>query len=122
MFICGSIMPKEENIELSGYRAMWLFACFDLPVDSKEARKQYTRFRNSLIKQGFTMLQFSVYARFCASEESGEIHRKKVRAALPPDGQVRIISITDKQFGKMEVYYGQNRVPTEDPPMQMSFF
>ncbi len=101
---------------------MWLFVLFDLPVDSRDARRQYALFRKHLLKKGFTMLQFSVYARYCASEDSNEILKKKVIGALPPEGQVRLMAVTDKQFGKMEVYYGNKREPTEDPPMQMSFF
>ena len=101
---------------------MWLFVLFDLPVDSKESRKQYARFRKAILKQGFTMLQFSVYARFFASEEASDIQKKKVEANLPPEGQVRLLAVTDRQFGKMEVFYGKSRQPTEDPPMQLSFF
>ena len=101
---------------------MWLFALFDLPTISIEEKKQHARFRKNLQKQGFTRLQLSVYARFFASEEASEIQRKKIQGVLPPDGQVRLISITDRQFGKMEVFYGKNRQPTEDPPMQLSFF
>ena len=99
-----------------------MFTLFDLPVDSKAARKRYIRFRNVLLKQGFTMLQYSVYARYCASEESGEILKKRIQAALPSEGQVRILLVTDRQFGKMEVYYGKKREKVEDPPMQLSFF
>jgi CRISPR-associated protein Cas2 len=114
-------MP-ETRVQLSEYRGMWLFVLFDLPVDTAIKRKQYTRFRKELLKQGFTMLQYSVYARYFASEDASNIHRIKVRAALPPDGQVRLLSVTDKQFGKMEIFFGKKREPTEDPPMQMSFF
>lgn len=109
-------------IELSEYRAMWIFAMFDLPVDTREARREYTRFRKSLLKQGFTMLQFSVYARYCPSEEASNTHRANVNAVLPPDGQVRLLGVTDRQFGKMEVYFGKNRQPTEDPPAQLMLF
>ena len=112
----------DETNNLSGYKAMWLFALFDLPVDSPDARREYTLFRKALLKQGFTMLQYSVYARYCASEEASEARRNKVRGALPPNGQVRLLSVTDHQFGKMEVYFGRKRKAAEDPPMQLSFF
>jgi len=111
-----------NRVAVPRYKAMWLFALFDLPVDTKDARKQYVRFRNSLLKEGFSMLQYSVYARFCASEDRAETFRRRIRAALPPDGQVRLISVTDRQFEKMEVYYGKKRKPAEDPPMQLEFF
>jgi len=114
-------MPSN-NYNLSEYRGMWCFTLFDLPVDSKAARRRYTRFRTALLKEGMTMLQFSVYARYCASEESGEILKTKIRGQIPEDGQVRLLMVTDRQFGKMEVFYGKKRKPVEDPPMQLSFF
>lgn len=95
---------------------------FDLPVDSKEARKRYARFRKALLKQGFCMLQFSVYARHCATEESSELIRRNVRGVLPPDGQVRLLGVTERQFGKMEVYYGKTRTPAEEPAPQFMLF
>ncbi|MFN7021412.1 MAG: CRISPR-associated endonuclease Cas2 [Phycisphaerales bacterium] len=108
--------------EYSGYRGMWMFAMFDLPVTDKEARKRYARFRKALLERGFTMLQFSVYARHCASEQFAEGVRADVRAVLPPEGQVRLLGVTDRQFGKMEVYFGKKRAPTEDPPTQFMLF
>ena len=98
---------------------MWLMVLFDLPVIKIEERRQYTQFRNALLQDGFTMLQFSVYARHCASEEAAAVHKKRVRTALPPKGQVRILAITDKQFGKMENYVGKTKVAAEDAPDQL---
>lgn len=111
-----------ESPIVSGYRSMWMFAMFDLPVTSKEARKRYARFRRALLERGFTMLQFSVYARHCASEEFADGVRADVRAVIPPDGQVRLLAVTDRQFGKMEVYLGKKRRKTEDPPAQFMLF
>ena len=101
---------------------MWLFAMFDLPVDKPELRREYAQFRAALLKQGFTMLQYSVYVHYVASEDSDETLRRKVHAALPSHGQVRIISVTDRQFEKMEIYVGKKRKPAEDPPMQLGLF
>ncbi|MEW6358394.1 MAG: CRISPR-associated endonuclease Cas2 [Planctomycetota bacterium] len=109
-------------IAFSEYQAMWLFTMFDLPVDTKAARREYTRFRKALLAEGFSMLQYSVYARYCPSEESSEAHRRRVQAVLPPDGQVRLLGVTDRQFGKMEVFFGKNRKPVEDPPVQLMLF
>ncbi|MGQ9652288.1 MAG: CRISPR-associated endonuclease Cas2 [Phycisphaerae bacterium] len=114
-------MP-ETRVDLSGYRPMWLFAMFDLPVTTPTARRQYAQFRNALLKEGFSMLQFSVYARYCPSEEATEVYRRHIRAVLPPEGQVRLLSVTDRQFGKMEVYFGKKRKATEDPPVQLMLF
>ncbi len=107
---------------VSGIRAMWLFAMFDLPVVTKKARRDYTRFRKGLLKRGFSMLQFSVYARYCASEESSAAYRNQVSRTLPDSGQVRLLSVTDRQFGKMEVFFGKKREPVEDPPAQIMLF
>ena len=101
---------------------MWLFTMFDLPVDSREARRHYAEFRKTLVKHGFSMLQFSVYARYHASEEAAELHRGVIKASLPPDGHVRILAVTDRQFGKMENYIGKKRATTEKPPTQLELF
>ena len=55
-------------MEISGYRFMWVIVMFDLPVDTKKAKRQYAQFRKSLLKDGFVKMQFSVYRRHCASE------------------------------------------------------
>jgi len=95
---------------------------FDLPVNTRDARRQYTQFRKTLLQEGFSMLQYSVYARYCVSEETTQRHRRRLRALLPSDGQVRIMSITDRQFEKMEVYFGKNRSPVENEPPQLLLF
>ena len=107
---------------VSPYQAMWLIAMFDLPVETPALRKQYTRFRKALLKDGFAMLQYSVYARFCASEEAAKTHRALVRRNVPPHGQVRLLAFTDHQFGKMEVYFGQIPTEPEQPMHQLELF
>ena len=101
---------------------MWLFAMFDLPVDEPVLRREYTQFRNSLLKQGFTMLQYSIYVHYVRSEETEAVYRERVTDALPTHGQVRLMSITDRQFEKMEVFVGKKRTRAEDPPHQLMLF
>ncbi len=105
-----------------GMNTMWIIVMFDLPTDTKRARQEYTRFRKELLEDGYTMMQYSVYMRHCASEENAQMHTARVRASLPPDGEVRIVKITDKQFEKIEVFYGKKRRPVEPAPMQLEFF
>ena len=107
---------------LSEYRGVWLFAMFDLPVDSPEARRDYTHFRKALLKEGFSMLQYSVYARYFGSEERSQAYKDRIRAWIPPEGQVRLIAITDHQFGKMDVFNGKTRQLAEKPPQQLVLF
>jgi CRISPR-associated protein Cas2 len=101
---------------------MWLMAMFDLPVDTQAARRAYAQFRKKLLKDGFGRVQFSVYARHCASEENAHVHVARVEAALPDDGEVRLITITDKQYERMRVYFGKRRKPAETPPQQLELF
>jgi CRISPR-associated protein Cas2 len=101
---------------------MWVLAMFDLPVDTKEARRAYTDFRKALIKDGFTRMQFSVYVRHCASEENADVHEKRVSGALPDDGEVRVLRITDKQYERMRVFLGKMRKSAESPPRQLELF
>ena len=107
---------------LSEYRAMWLFAMFDLPVETREQRRDYSRFRKALLNEGFSMLQYSVYARYCSCEDLAREYRARVAAYLPPSGQVRLLHVTDNQFGKMENYIGKNRAEAEQRPVQLMLF
>ena len=66
---------------INAYHVMWLFVFFDLPVLTKLQRKQATQFRKALEKDGFSMMQFSVYVRHCPSKENMEVHVKRVRLA-----------------------------------------
>lgn len=95
---------------------MWLFVLFDLPVLEPEERRAYARFRKDLLEQGFSMLQYSVYVRFCENEDAGEVPRRRIKACIPPDGQVRLVAITDRQFAKMDVFLGKRPCRPEDPP------
>ncbi|MBI5893696.1 MAG: CRISPR-associated endonuclease Cas2 [Deltaproteobacteria bacterium] len=101
---------------------MWVITMFDLPTDTKAARKAYHDFREALLDDGFVMLQFSVYARHCPSEENAVVHENRVKTFLPDDGEVRVLKITDKQFERMRVFHGKMRKATEKPPEQISFF
>lgn len=95
---------------------------FDLPVETPENKRNYTRFRKALLKDGFRMLQFSVYARFLPSEEAADSHRNTIRSVIPPLGQVRLMTVTDHQFGRMEVYCGRRAREPEEIPIQILLF
>jgi CRISPR-associated protein Cas2 len=105
-----------------GFRTMWLTVLFDLPTVTATDRKTYTQFRKFLLRDGFVMLQYSVYARHCASEENAIVHINRIKASLPDKGEVRILRLTDKQFNRMEVFIGKNRTATETAPMQYELF
>jgi len=109
-------------LKLSKIENMWIFAMFDLPVTDNDKKREYVRFRKFLLSQGFMMLQYSVYAKFCASRENAATYQKYIKMALPPEGQVRVITVTDKQFGDMAVFYGAIPRKAEPPPEQLLLF
>ena len=105
-----------------GFRSLWIVVFFDLPTETATDKRQYTRFRKGLLQDGFVMMQYSVYSRHCASDENATVHTKRVKLILPPKGEVRILKITEKQFERMQVFWGEKRTPTETPPQQLSLF
>jgi len=109
-------------MELSAYRFMWVVAMFDLPVDTKTARRAYALFRKSLLRDGFTKMQYSVYVRHCPSRENADVHIHRVAACVPDDGEVRVLTVTDKQFERMRVFLGKRRIPPEKGAVQLVFF
>lgn len=101
---------------------MWLLVLFDLPTETKKDVREYTLFRKRLIQDGFTMFQFSSYIRHCASMENAEVHKRRVRSFLPPYGKVGMICLTDKQFGSMELFFGQKQQTPSAPGQQLELF
>jgi CRISPR-associated protein Cas2 len=87
-------MSKRDGAHLSGYRLMWIFVMFDLPVGSKKQMRDATKFREFLLDQGFEMSQFSVYARFCNGKESFESHLRRIESNLPEKGEVHVLTFT----------------------------
>ena len=121
-----TVFPKEslvaEPTALSGYRIMWIFVLFDLPVGTKKERKAATRFRHALLDLGFEMSQFSVYLKFCAGKEQADALCRKVEYAMPSQGKVHIVAITDKQYENIRTYRGMNREPRFKNPDQLALF
>lgn len=106
----------------SEYRIMWVLVFFDLPTETKKDRKAYAEFRKNLQRDGFTMFQFSIYVRHCASSENAAVHIKRVKSMLPEFGKVGIMSITDKQFSNIELFYGKKNVEVNTPGQQLELF
>ena len=106
----------------SEYRIMWVLVLFDLPTETKKDKKAYADFKKNLQRDGFTMFQFSIYVRHCASSENAEVHIKRVKSFLPEHGNVGIMCITDKQFGNIELFYGKKTVDVNTPGQQLGCF
>ena len=89
------------NPPLSGYRLMWQFVMFDLPVQTKPQRHAATAFRKWLLDQGYEMSQFSVYIRLCVGKEQAARRTRDIRRAAPVTGTVQVLLVTDTQFAQM---------------------
>lgn len=107
---------------LSEYRVMWILVFFDLPTDTKKDKKAYADFRKNLQRDGFTMFQFSIYVRHCASKENATVHIKRVKSFLPEYGKVGIMCITDLQFANIELFYGKKSVESTPSGQQLELF
>ena len=106
----------------SEYQIMWILVFFDLPTETKKQRKIYAQFRKNLIKDGFNMFQFSIYLRHCPSRENAEVHIRRVKSLLPPNGDVGILCITDKQFSQMEIFSCAQEKEATKPGQQLELF
>ena len=115
-------MYDEHYTRLNQYRSLWILVFFDLPTETRKDRKIASSFRKKLLDDGFSMFQFSIYMRFCASRENAEVHTKRVKNSLPPHGKVGVMQITDRQFGMMELFYGKKPVETDRPSQQFELF
>jgi CRISPR-associated protein Cas2 len=85
---------------------MWLICCFDLPVTTIAARKSYAQYRKLLIKEGFSMVQNSVYARHFPSLSDTRRAADRFGKQVPEDGKVDFYLITDQQMGATLSFYG----------------
>lgn len=101
---------------------MWILVFFDLPTDTKKERKASADFRKRLLNDGFTMFQFSIYVRHCPSRENAEVHLRRVKSILPEFGQVAMITITDKQFGEIEIFSNRKVEEVQTPVQQLELF
>ena len=86
---------------------MRLILFFDLPVVSDKDKRIYATFRKYLIRNGYIMLQYSVYSKIFANRDSAVNHIGVLKNNLPKKGAVRTMLVTEKQYSKMEVLVGQ---------------
>jgi len=113
---------SSRPAEFSEYKSVWLLVMFDLPVKTRADRRRYAQFRSLLLGEGFSQLQFSVYARPFPSEEASEPCRNRLTRELPEQGHVRLLLVTDRQFAKMRTYFGKKHTPNEESMRQVLLF
>ena len=106
----------------SEYRIMWVLVFFDLPTETKKDKREYALFRKRLQMDGFSMFQFSIYIRHCPSKEVANMHIERVKKMLPPNGNVGILCITDKQFANIQLFTGSKTRKAAAQPQQLELF
>ncbi|MDR1694865.1 MAG: CRISPR-associated endonuclease Cas2 [Lactobacillaceae bacterium] len=89
-----------------GERYMRMLVFFDLPTLTKTDRRNASRFRNFLVKDGYIMLQLSVYSRICKGQDDVEKHAKRLKGLICKEGSVRLLTVTEKQYASMEILVG----------------
>ena len=115
-------MSGGDGSWLSGYRLMWIFVMFDLPVGTKKQMRDAAKFREFLLDEGFEMSQFSVYARFCNGKDSFEAHLKRIERNLPEKGDVHVLTFTDRQYEGIVRFSSQRRKRPRKNPDQLAMF
>ncbi len=99
---------------MSGFRFMRMMVFFDLPTLTLEDQRNYRKFRKTLIKNGFVMLQESVYCRMMTSPSMESSIKNLIHSNKPSKGLVQMLMITEKQFVKMEYVVGENQSDVVD--------
>ncbi|MDO5787588.1 MAG: CRISPR-associated endonuclease Cas2 [Phascolarctobacterium sp.] len=86
---------------------MRVLVFFDLPVTTLENRREYNRFRKYLLRNGFMMLQESVYCKLALNAVVAGAVISNVKLNLPREGLVELLTVTERQFSRMEVLLGE---------------
>ena len=108
----------SSKSRLNGWRVMWLLVTFDCPVLTKQQRRDATQFRNMLLQNNFTMLQYSCYLKHLPTFAAAEARMNSLRSSIPEEGHVTFLFLTDKQYGMTRDYYGihvqQPEIPNQE--------
>lgn len=102
---------------------MRMLVFFDLPVKTANQRREATRFRNFLLKDGYHMVQYSLYARVCNGIDAVEKHERRLNSSLPDNGSVRLLVVTEKQYESIKILVGNLTVnEVSASPEQLTLF
>ena len=88
---------------------MRVIVMFDLPTLTKDNMRDYRRFRKFLLKNGFIMLQESIYTKLTLNSTNAKLVQDNVRKNKPRDGLVSMLTITEKQYNDMEFLVGSKK-------------
>lgn len=95
------------------YSIMRMLCMFDLPVDTESEKRAYRIFRKELLREGFIMIQYSVYMRTCPNRDYCRRLEKRIQRIAPDKGNIRLITITEKQYEDMKLIIGSKKETEE---------
>lgn len=100
---------------LNRYELMWMLVLFDLPVSEKKQQKAATDFRNFLLDNGFSMVQYSIYTKLFSGKDACEKYYSLIKRNLPDEGKIDILTITDRQYGNIISYNAGEKLEKKQP-------
>ena len=92
------------------YKVMRMLCMFDLPVETDSEKRAYRIFRKNLLKEGFVMIQYSIYVRVCPNRDFAKCLEMRIRKFVPPEGNIRLLCVTEKQYEDMKLLVGSRTV------------
>lgn len=87
-----------------------MLCMFDLPVETSEEQRAYRKFRKDIMSEGFIMIQYSVYVRTCPNREFANQLEKRIQKFVPKEGNVRLLTVTEKQYEDMKLLVGSKKL------------
>lgn len=93
---------------------MRVVAFFDLPTETAEERRDYRRFRAALLKNGFFMMQESVYSKIILNNTAANVIKETVRKLKTGKGLIQMLTVTERQFENMEFVLGKKQSTVVD--------
>ena len=95
---------------ISSYRSMRIILMFDLPSVEDYEKKEYSQFRKALLRNGYSMMQYSIYIKVSNLQVDLKKEIAKFKDKIPRDGNIRMIAITEKQYQAMEIVLGNKKI------------
>ena len=101
---------------------MRILVFFDLPTATAKNRRDAAGFRNNLMKDGYYMVQYSVYCRLCKGMDSAQKHIRRLMTYTPTEGSIRVLEVTENQYERMKIILGAKQIAEEIDSRQLILF
>lgn len=98
---------------------MRVIVFFDLPIETSEQRRKYSKFRKFLLSEGFIMMQKSVYSKIALNGAASDSVINSVRKNSPKEGVIQIMTVTEKQFQDIEYIIGESQKEIVDTQQRL---